>query len=322
MTVVKNTSIFGEYSKPEDRVTTALLQILHIGGHELVTYVFPELDLPSNTINVYSQVVNPDSRPDGEISCDCHYHIFIESKIVPNTMNKPHEMTQLENHKKLISGGDSRYLVYITPDRDCPERLSELKDVVWVNWATIIERLDGYLRSDNLLAFLIEQFKLLVDHLVGGKKVTGIANRGLMFSEEDRMAADKRVIIVGGAWGESVALKYGFYACQEGRFFKPAKYLAFCFKDRIQYLFEIEGNPKDVKDLRTITDINPDYFSKEEPNYNGLPREYFKLKMIHTFDPVITNDSVDKKGKHCAFTYNQRYTDYETILKASKTSEL
>lgn len=322
MTVVKNTSIFGEYSKSEDRVTTALLQILHIGAHDLVAYVFPELDLPSNAINVYSQVVNSNSRPDGEISCDCHYHIYIESKIVPNSMNRSHEKTQLGNHIKLISGGNSRYLVYITPDKVCPNNLLGLKDVVWINWATIIERLEGYSNSDSLLTFLIEQFKLLVNHLVNSKRGNGIANLGIMFSEEERVAADKRVIIVGGAWGESIALKYGFYACQEGRFFQPAKYLAFCFKNRIQYLFEIVGIPQDSVVLTTISDIDPLYFKDEEPNYNGLPRKYFKLKKIHEFVPAIQNDCRDKNNKPCAFVQRQTYTEYDVIMKAQKTSEL
>ena len=34
------------------------------------------------------------------------------------------------------------------------------------------------------------------------------------------------------------------------------------------------------------------------------------------------NDTVDKNGKPCAFTYNQRYTTYSAIMNASKTSEL
>lgn len=322
MTVVKNKSIFGEYSKSEDRVTTALLQILHFGGHELVDYVFPECFLPSNAINVNSQVMNASSRPDGEISCDCHYHIFIESKIVANAMKKQHEITQLANHRLLVSHGSSKWLVYITPDESCPTELENLSDVIWVNWTTIIERLNGFPNNDNLLQFLINQFKLLVEHIVYNKQGHHVSNQGLMFSEEERAAVDKRVIIVGGAWGENVALKYGFYACQEGRFFKPAKYLAFCYKNRIQYLFEIVGDPQDSVNLKKITDIAPDYFVSEDPNYDESPRKYFKLKMIHEFIPVIQNDSRDKNGKPCAFVQRQTYTEYDVIMKAKKTSEL
>lgn len=73
-----------------------------------------------------------------------------------------------------------------------------------------------------VLSYLIEQFELLITSL------------GLYDDHENR------VIIVGGRWGEPIALEYNFYACQGGRSFKNAKYLAFYYAQRIQYLFEIE----------------------------------------------------------------------------------
>ena len=60
----------------------------------------------------------------------------------------------------------------------------------------------------------------------------------------------------------------------------------------------------------------------KEPNYDGKPRKYFKLKFLQEFNPVIINNTLDKNGKNCAFTYNQRYTTYEAIMKAKKTSDL
>ena len=50
--------------------------------------------------------------------------------------------------------------------------------------------------------------------------------------------------------------------------------------------------------------------------------KFFKLKHVRTFNPVIENDTVDKNGKRCAFTYNQRYTTFDAITNATKTSEL
>lgn len=322
MTSVSKKSIFGEYSKPEDRVTMALLQILHYGGHELVNYVFPECNLPSNTINVNSQVVNPSSRPDGEISCDCHYHIYIESKIKVGVMSNKHEIDQLNNHRKHVSAGSSNWLIYITPDQNCPKNLENLVNVVWANWTTITERLEGYSTNDRLLIFLIDQFKLLIEHFIINKKQSRISNFGLMFTKEESTTINKRVIIVGGSWGENIALKYGFYACQERRFFKPAKYLAFCYKNRIKYLFEIEGEPLESVVLSDIPDIAKDYFGDADPYYDGSPRKYFKLKKIHEFNSVIENDSLDKNNKPCAFVQRQTYTEYDIIMRAKKTSEL
>lgn len=320
MTNVGNKSIFGEYSKPEDRVTMAFLQILHYGGHELVNYVFPECNLPSNTINVCSQVVKPDSRPDGEISCDCHYHIYIESKIKVGVMSNKHEIDQLNNHRKLVSAGSSNWLIYITPDQKCPKNLENLANIVWVNWTTLIERLEGYATNDNLLVFLIVQFKILVEYVLE-INISCVSCTGLTLKEEST-TINKRVIIVGGSWGENIALKYGFYACQERRYFKPAKYLAFCYKNRIKYLFEIIGEPLESVDLYNITDIAKDYFIDADPYYDHSPRKYFKLKKIHEFDPVIKNDSRDKNNKQCAFVQRQTYTEYDVIMRAKKTSDL
>ena len=78
---ISEQSIFSEYKKSEDKVTAALLQVLHYGGHNIVCSLFEDIDLPSNEINVSPQVVEDESRPDGVVSCDCKYKIFIESKI-------------------------------------------------------------------------------------------------------------------------------------------------------------------------------------------------------------------------------------------------
>jgi hypothetical protein len=68
--------------------------------------------------------------------------------------------------------------------------------------------------------------------------------------------------------------------------------------------------------------VGADYLNVKEPNYDGSPRKFFKLKKVQEFNPEIENDSRDKNGKPCAFTYNQRYTTYEAIKNAKKTSEL
>lgn len=331
MSKVNEKSVFGEYKNDEDRVTTALLQVLHYGGHPLVTRVFPECALPSNEIIIRPQVRESESRPDGLIECDCRYHIYIESKIGKGMMRHDHEKEQLAANRKLVSAslGSFRYLVYITPDQDCPKEL-ELSDVVWLNWKEVVERLRSIDENDvdRLVSFLINQFILLVDHLVYQKQTTRLLNSVLTEKEqkekeaEEKQAKENRVIIVGGAFGEPVALKYGFYACQEARYFQPARYLAFCYKNRIQYLFEIIGEPKESENLKKIPQIAPEYFIEADPFYDESPRKYFELRLVNTFDPAIKNVSKDKNGKPCAFTYNQRYTDYNTILEAKDTDDL
>ena len=40
---IKNKSIFGEYSKDEDKITAALLQIIQICGTDLIRELFDEI---------------------------------------------------------------------------------------------------------------------------------------------------------------------------------------------------------------------------------------------------------------------------------------
>ena len=315
---ISNQAIFGEYKNAEDKVTAALLQVLHYGGHKLVCSVFADIDLPSNDINISPQVHVGESRPDGLVSCDCKFKIYIESKIFEHALNTDHAKRQLEANKKLSSQTDGIWMIYITPDKDKPDELEDTQ-IMWTNWQTIVDTLRLYETQDTLVKFLIEQFCLFVDHLVFQKR-GAVAAEVLPVSclEEDK---NQRVIIVGGSWGEDVALEYGFYACQNGRFFHPSKYMAFYHKNRIKNLFEIVDGPKDDVVL-TPNLVGDDYLRIKDPNYDGTPCRYFKLKHVKEFNPVIENDSRDRNGNICAFTYNQRYTTYDSIIVATKTSEL
>lgn len=319
---ISNQAIFGEYKNSEDKVTAALLQVLHYGGHGIVCSVFDDIDLPSNEINVSPQVNEVNSRPDGAVSCDCKYKIYIESKIVCNALSSPHGKSQIEANKKLASPNNAQWVIYITPDETIPQELEAVPEIIWTNWQTVVDRLKGYKTTettDNLVIFLIDQFCMFVDHIVF-KKRGSVSASGVSVSDPE-MDKDQRVIIVGGAWGEGVALDYGFYACQNGRFFLPAKYMAFYHKNRIQNLFEIIDGPKDGVILKPA-EVGDKYLREKETNYDGSPRRFFKLKLHKEFNPVIENDTKDKNGKNCAFTYNQRYTTYDAIMKAKKTSEL
>ena len=305
---ISNRSIFGEYKQKENRITAALLHILKLGNESLINFILDKVDynLPESEILVETQVKANETIPDGVLSCNFNFRILIESKIRVNEINTQ----QLQGHKKYLNGNkcsENDRLIYITPDPIKPPLLTN--DEIWFNWKQVVDNLKEYLTTDkyitknDLLEYLIEQFELLIE------------NENLVDYSEDR------VIVVGGVWGEDVALKYGFYACQNNRYFKPSKYLTFAFKNRIQYLFEIKG---DVKNNINLFDenIDPNYFKSIDANYNGEKREFFYLKLVKTFDPPIINDNIDHKGRRCAFVQRQTYTTYEKIISATKTSEL
>ena len=317
-------SIFGEYKYPEDRLTAALLQVMHYGGHPLIAFLFGDiLDLPSNEVNIIPQSAQNDSRPDGEIRCNCQYHIFIENKIVPNAVNDK----QLANHIKLANPSNGQYLVYITPDETKPQKLELLGGFVeWMSWDNVSDVLDMFQPTitDELLKFLIRQLILLIANTVK-KKIKKTPKPKIQKSNHDveqLLQPHETVIIVGGHWGENVALKYHFYACQPNRFFYDARYIAFYHQHRIQELFEIEGTPIESIDIKTCGKIPLQYFSVEEPNYIPQQRKLFFLKHIHTFNPSIINDKTDKNRKPCAFVQRQTYTTIDKIMSAKTTSDL
>jgi hypothetical protein len=311
---ITNISIFGEYQQSENRVTAALLHVINLGGQSIVQRLFGDLfDIPSNTINIIPQNKQKKSVPDGVISCDCKYSIFIESKIVCNAIDE----VQLKNHCALINPAENKYLCYITPDETKPKPLC-LLSVEWLSWKDIIESLLGMIADglvDAVLSYFIKELIKLIEHLVYHNRT-----RGSNQIASSTIANNKRVIIVGGRWGENVAIKYGFYACQDERFFLPAKYIAFYHSHRIKYVFEIESI-NDHIDIATIPKIqNSDYFQMIEPNYTPQKRRYMNLKHVCTTE--ISNDKVDKNGKPCAFVQGQSYTTIDKIKIATKTSQL
>ena len=314
---IENVSIFGEYKKQEDRVTAALLHVLNAGGQSIIEGLFGDL-FDIRSINVISQSYQEKSNPDGEISCDCKYNIYIESKITPNAINPK----QLANHLQLANPAENKYLCYITPDLTTPQELINNNNLVgWLSWNTVIDYFLGVLADgvgDRLLFFLINQLIQLIKHVVFKEKVVPIKDD----QSKNLLNKEERVIIVGGSWGEWVASKYGFYTCQENRFFMPAKYIAFYHHNRIKYVFEIE-EIKDSVDISEIPYIEElDYFKVKEVNYTHQKRKYMKLKLVYTCEPEIQNDKVDKNGNPCAFTQGQTYTTFTKITTATKTSEL
>lgn len=311
-----------QYSKSEDRVTAEFLKILQYGGHNLVAYLFGEdFDLPSNDVIVESQYYGNSSRPDGRISCDCNYEIFVESKIVANAIN----ISQFNNHCNMIGSNSHIYLLYITPDSSMPTVLKGRFHVYWVSWNELVEKLEAYTKdaSDRLLTYLVEEFKKTILIVVYHMAVDYMGLSEDRTLEDDNKAKEERVIIVGGRWGEDVALDYGVYICAPNRFFHPARYLAFCFNNRIKYLFEIVGDIYEQVNLKALPKLSADYFVKKEPQYTETDlRKVMFLKKVKEFDPEIENDSLDKNGNPCAYVQRQRYTTKDKIMSAKKTSDL
>ena len=247
--------------------------------------------------------------------------IFIESKIKSNSIN----LTQLNNHLTLVNPTQAIFLIYLTPDAQKPQALVNCRSgVEWMSWDDVCSRLKNIKDETNneLICFLVDQFILLYTDVVKIRPRLKIEGGNSLDEELLNFSNENTVIIVGGRWGEDVASKYGFYACQAKRFFYNARYIAFCHHHRIENLFRIKRDPIESIDIQDVPEVPRDYFTNEEPNYIPQQRKLFLLEHVKKFDPAIKNDKTDKNGKPCAFTQRQTYTTYEKIIKAKYTSEL
>lgn len=303
---IEDISVFGEYKQPENRVTAAFLQICKIGGEDFIRFLTNKLNiqLPSSEIDISTQIKGEGSVPDGLLESNFSFKLFVESKIKPNAINKD----QYTAHKKQIKRSND-FLLYLTPDNNRPAALGNT--TYWANWLTVINTFNDYLQTSQtenkqLLEFLIDNFNTLLDNL------------NLLGFTWD--LNNENVIILAGSWAEGIALNFNYYICQNKRSFKSARYMAFFNNNQIRYVFEIAKPPEDDIDLNQPAYAN--YVNQAETNYPGDLRKVFVLKNVQSVGPII-NDSIDKNGKPCPYTYGQpRYTTLKKLQTSSRTSQL
>lgn len=162
---IQSSSIFGEYSGKENRVTAAFLHILDKGGEPLLRYVLGVANesLPDNEIKIGTQQVtksqNKKSVFDGIISCDFKFDYIIESKVD----NNPLSSTQVNQYHQAYKG--SHKLFALTSDDKAPNSLWQ--GDIWLNWTKLINALKKYNEEneDEVLGYLIDQFILLLNNL-------------------------------------------------------------------------------------------------------------------------------------------------------------
>lgn len=303
MSKIESHSIFGNYSQTENRVTSAFLQILKIGGTDFIGKVISQLDdieFPSSEINVVTQEKENKNVYDGLLECNFSFRVLVESKIKSEKINK----VQLDGLLKNINH-PSDYIIYITTDNKKPEIFKDIDKVYWSNWKNILEILQELNPKTEPINFLINEFEKYLDFL------------NLLEVVND----DQRVQIAAGSYGEPIALKYNFYACQNHRTYRKSKYLAFYNNRGIHNLFEIIGDPINDYDLSSNQELD-DYLKTHEPNYiEKDKRQFYKLKFIESLD--IKHNGKNKKGKKTAYTMGVfRYTTIDKIRTEKTTDNL
>lgn len=296
---ITSKSIFGGYKKGEDIVTAALLHLLELGGPALMNSLFGDLGVEAKT-HVNTQARGKKSIPDGELRAN--YHIYIESKIEPWTVNYDHNINQLKKHIEL-SKEKSASLLYITYEDEIPLEIANHPQIAWTHWRKILEDMKQY-RSDfnnEVMVYLVGQFEILLEDLV--------------FSKYDGIKDEERVLIVPGRFADSIAKHHNFYKCQYDRSFRPAKYIAFYLDKHIDSVYEITNGYERVNSLESVKgfDFGMYFFTADDL----IPHTFMRLKpRKDLLDHVITHNHPN------AYVQNQRYTSITKLSNAKTTDEL
>ncbi|TFD95456.1 hypothetical protein E2605_13675 [Dysgonomonas capnocytophagoides] len=306
MSRIENHSIFGYYDQVENRVTSALLQVLKSGGTDFIAEIMSKIDdveFPSSEITILTQKGENKNIYDGLLECSFSFRVLVESKVKLEAIKERQLNGLIENAKS-----PNDFILYITPDHEKPQALKkEGVNLYWTNWKDINQILQDVNPFVEPVSFLINEFTKYLDQL------------GLL----EIIEPQNRVQIAAGSYGEPVALEYGFYACQNNRPRKDSNYLAFYNNRGIHSLFEIIGEPINDYDLLQSEDESiKEYLKAKEPNYNSNnKRQFYRLKFIQELD--ITHNKKNKNGKDSAYTMGVfRYTTIDRILKANTTEEL
>ena len=224
-------------------------------------------------------------------------------------------MKQLTNHLNNAKKANA-ILVYILNQTDIPN-IIQANGCLSTTWDDVIKRLKEFNTqrayfNKELMNYLIDQLKLL------------IKRNPTKSPSWKTIPRDQRVVIVGGSWGEDVALNYGFYACQYNRNFQSPSYIAFYHKKRIKYVFKIINHGY-FENINQATDRFgfdfKDYFQSKEPTYASKTKEeqrrqFFVLENIKDFHSEITHEET------YAYVQKQRYTSIEALKQARTTKDL
>ena len=265
---------------------------------------------------------------------------MFECKVKPFNVNLAHNLDQLGKYI-CVSGkpGIANYLIYVTPDEVKPNAMGD--NVFWINWKDLLDLFEKYVQEnedDDILSFLVCEFRNFLSLInvlntnprkaKGAVTIEPLIKKKLIsindFEFDAEAESEQEVLVVGGKWGESIALCFDIYVCQYMRYFKRTKYLSFYYNNRIKYLFEILGDPKDVENLHQ-EGVVKEYFEYDKAYdlSNDKRCKLFKLRLVKEFEgDGIINDCKDKNGKKCAYVQRNRYTTIEKILTAHTTSEL
>jgi hypothetical protein len=204
----------------EDNITKSLINLFEHSNKNLLKDFLSSININISTEKIlfYIQVVNPGSRPDALIRTnDCD--IFIESKY-----GAPFDGQQLQNHLKNTEG----YILYISKQKYIEEITKKYHEnnVIFINWIDIVKFLikeenKSTYTNNTTTHFLIRQFIEYMEEL-NMAPFNGWSNRdfeafltteneNLKVAEDERKRVKEKLNQFLNDTKEKIEKKYTFY---------------------------------------------------------------------------------------------------------------
>ncbi len=257
--------------------------------------------------------------PDAEIVASCR--LLVETKIRPGSASRD----QLKRHLNRLDASSemTRLLLVLTPDRRAPDIISEINDerLVWTSFESLDQAIEELLGDPREVVSEREAFLL--------------RELQAMLLEEGLVGSAKDVVVVPARYAWPFYQRYQAYVCQPRRPFQSVKYIAFYSGNQIhpvvpsvletydEVVFEEGRYTAELGSLIGRCLQEPMIARKEQG------QTYKVMLLTAPDDPrtmqlssPIVNDLRSDSGRTIAFTQNQRYVASESLLAASRTSEL
>lgn len=259
-----------------------------------------------------------DSRGVPDAVIEGSFRLLIETKRDRKKLDKD----QLKRHLSRLKQGSvtDRVLLVITPHRDEPAEIGELKDklLIWKPFSELHQAIDELL--DDAQEVVSDRETFLLRSL-----------QAMLFQEKLLDSPlDVAVVAAREAWPEYQ--RFHAYVCQPDRSFQEVKYLSFYADGQIQPLVAR------IRESKLRVEFTPgmhkgelghlvEEMLAETPRQEGLEYQVMFLSPPEASETIdlgqpIENDIKSKSGKNWAFTLSQRYVSLEQLKIAKTTSQL
>lgn len=328
---ISRNPLFSTYRAGENRVTSSMLAVFErIGVGTLEALLGAAVrDSALQLVRFENQPPNPGGSTVPDASISARFTYYFEVKTVRGALTEE----QLRGHLKALEGSvDDERLIAITPDLTKPVDIDDIADprLSWASFLDLDQAIDDYLDTQG--------------EIIGDRERYLLRELQALFRNEGLVDPPVDVVIVAANIAYPEYQQLGNYVCQPGRGFRDGVERIAFYADgeiksevpkilhrrdhvpmRAEYVVELRtrGEPFDEEVAHFIESwIASSYYSGPESVEQVFllsgPADSERTLILPA---AIRNDSTDRNGRPCPFTYGQlRYTRAATLRQNPETT--